>query len=126
MELSETIKSTSDYIEGMKKKLRHKYSKKLFQNAVDISVEINECVGKMTFCQNEFRRVIKRQSAAIKQGREEGYTTAVQESMLENAAVGYLLVKEALYAWIRLRVINLMNIKDLLEKCSPGIHWLRD
>ena len=64
------------------------------------------CRGKLEVCQRDFNRIIREQSRYIQEGRAIGADTMIQEQMLEDAAIGYMLVRDAIYS---LRTINNHN-----------------
>ena len=64
------------------------------------------CRGKLEVCQRDFNRIIREQSRYIQEGQTIGADTMIQEQMLADAAIGYMLVKDAIYS---LRTINNHN-----------------
>ena len=61
------------------------------------------CRGKLEVCKRDFERTIHQQSKAIREGEAIDADTSIQEQILFDAAVGYILVREAIFS---LRSIN--------------------
>lgn len=66
--------------------------------AAELQAALAKCRGKLEICKKDFNRVIKTQSRYIAEGRQIGADTTIQEQMLWDAAIGYMMVKEAIYA----------------------------
>lgn len=65
-----------------------------------------KCRGKLEVCQRDFDRIIKEQCRYIREGESIGADTLIQQQMLWDAAIGYMLVKDAIYS---LKTINTHN-----------------
>ena len=82
------------------------------------------CRGKLEICQRDFERIIRDQSKYIREGQSIGADTLIQEQMLWDAAIGYMMVKDAIYS---LRTINNHNslahayeMMDMATKQTSG------
>ena len=96
--------SVSDKLHNVKKKLdnikkNHRYRKSNKDRAVqaEITYEIAKCAGDLGACLKDFKYTIEEQSEFVRKGRAESYPTQVQEGQLRDAAIGYMLVKDALF-----------------------------
>lgn len=76
------------------------------KEAVDLQTANALCHGKLTTCQRDFERIIRDQSKYIREGQSIGADTLIQEQMLWDAAIGYMLVRDAIFS---LRTINNHN-----------------
>ena len=96
--------SGNDKLHAAKKKLEaikknHRYRKANKDRAVmaEITYEIAKCAGDLGACLKDFKYTIEEQSFAVRKGRAECYPTQIQEGQLRDAAIGYMLVKDALF-----------------------------
>ncbi|MCD7761427.1 MAG: hypothetical protein LUH16_06600 [Clostridiales bacterium] len=85
-------------VNAMVRKYRFWKKNRSRQEEADLQYSLMKCWGKMETCRNGFNRTIKQQSRAIAEGRREGMDTLVNEQNLWDAALGYLMVKDAIYA----------------------------
>lgn len=97
--------SAADKLNQVKKKMEaikkdHRYKKANKDRAIqaELTYEITKCAGDLGVCQKDFKYTIEEQSYFIRKGQAEGYDTSVQEMQLEDATIGYMLVKDALFA----------------------------
>lgn len=95
----------ADTINDVKKTLHDHMRKRKFKKAnldraerSELVSEMSKCNGKLNACKNSFRAAIKEQSAFIAEGRQNGYDTIPQEQILWDAAIGYMLVDDAMFA----------------------------
>lgn len=68
------------------------------QEAIDLQVSLAKCRGELELCLKDFDRTVVDQCRYIKEGLRLGADTAIQEQMLWDAAIGYMLVRESIYA----------------------------
>lgn len=118
-----SIQSIQNTIEDVQKKVKdlarnyrfHKANNDR-EKAADLQHAMAQCRGKLELCQLEFRRGIAEQAANIRKGQAAHFDTLIQERTLWDAAVGYMLVRDAIYA---LSTINsadsVSNAYDLLD-----------
>ena len=65
---------------------------------IDLLDDMSKCRGKLGVSRTKFLLCIQEQSKAIREGMKEGFDTHVQEKTLKEAAIGYLLVRDAIFA----------------------------
>lgn len=106
MVISDTLEDAKVYLQEIKKK--YKFARANFDRveAAELQASLAKCSGKLEICKKDFNRVIKNQSRNISEGMRVGADTILQEQMLWDAAIGYMLVRDALFA---LRTINSYN-----------------
>lgn len=98
MAVLDTLDEVKAYLEGVKKKYRFKKARMAQQDAAELQATLAKCRGKLEICRKDFNRTINTQSHNISKGIAEGADTAIQEQILWDAAIGYMLVKDAIFA----------------------------
>lgn len=98
MELLNTFDSARKALAELKLNQKFKRQNKERRQAVELLEAMGKCRGKLEMCKNSFERSIRKQSAAVREGRREGIDTQLQEQTLYDAALGYLLVRDAMFA----------------------------
>lgn len=66
--------------------------------AAELQAELAKCRGKLEICKKDFNRTIKNQAAGVAEGVALGADTTIQEQTLWDAAIGYMIVKDAIFA----------------------------
>lgn len=96
--ISEMLKDAKDSVKQLQK--NHKYKKANKERAAKAELQYNLglCRGKLESCKNQFDRTIRTQSKNIAEGRKKGIDTLIEEQILWDAAIGYLLVRDAIYS----------------------------
>lgn len=98
MSISDSLESAKSALSDFKRNMAFKKANKDRQAAVQLQSDLAKCRGKLEICEKEFSRTIRTQSANIRAGQREGMDTLLQEQILWDAAVGYMLVRDAVYA----------------------------
>ncbi len=98
MAIIDIIQETKSTLEDIKKKYRFRKARMAQKDAVELQVTLSKCRGKLEICKNDFNRAIKTQSRNINNGRKIGADTLIQEQILWDAAIGYMLVRDAVFA----------------------------
>ena len=98
MAISDILEDAKDYLEQLKKKYRFKKANLRREEQAELQASLAKCRGKLELCKNDFNRTIRTQSRNIADGMRIGADTLIQEQMLWDAAVGYMLVRDAIYA----------------------------
>ena len=98
MEINEMIGNVK---KTLKKILRNrKYKKELDEHNrnVDMLQSLMECSGELNQCKSSYFTAIRQQQRNIRNGKEEGFDTTAQRNLLKEAALGYLVVEEAMFS----------------------------
>lgn len=66
--------------------------------AAELQASLAKCRGKLEISKKDFARTIKTQSRNIAEGLQIGADTTIQEQTLWDAAIGYMMVKDAIYS----------------------------
>jgi hypothetical protein len=98
MAIIDTIQETKSTLEEIKRKYRFRKDRMAHKDAVELQVTLTKCRGKLEICKKDFNRAIKAQSRNINNGRQIGADTLIQEQILWDAALGYMLVRDAIFA----------------------------
>lgn len=103
MAISDTLEEARAFLREIKKNYQFAKANAVTTGKVELQVSLAKCSGKLETCQKDFNRVIRNQSKNITAGLRIGADTMIQEQMLWDAAIGYMLVCDAIFA---LRTIN--------------------
>lgn len=122
MSIMEAMDDAKRHLEEAKKKYRFKKANQAREEMAELTASLAKCSGKLEICKKDFNRTIRTQSRNISEGLRLGTDTMVQEQMLWDAAMGYLLVRDAMFA---LRTINsydsVAHAYDLLDAATKQI-----
>lgn len=113
-------------LESVKEKLKkiqrdRKFKKANLERAkqVDLQVALADCRGDLAVCQKDFKHTIQQQSESISEGIRTGKDTLLQEDMLYSAALGYMLVEDAIYSLKSINTTNsVAHAYDLLDEAT--------
>lgn len=98
MGLTNLLEDAKEAISELKKNRKFKAKNKERQQASDLLSALMKCRGRLETCKVEFNRVVKEQQRHIRKGRAEGMDVSIQEQTMWDAALGYLLVRDAIYS----------------------------
>lgn len=98
MAISDMIHDVKNTLSDIKKKYRFKKARMLQEEKVELQVTLSKCRGKLEICKKDFDRAINTQSRNINDGKKIGADTIIQEQILWDAAIGYMLVRDAIFA----------------------------
>lgn len=80
------------------------------------------CRGKLEVCQRDFSMIVREQSKNIREGQSIGADTQLQEQMLWDAAIGYMLVRDAIYSLKTIRTHNsLSHAYEMMDLASRHV-----
>lgn len=124
MSIQDSLKAAKAKLEVMMKDRRFKKANLKREEQIDLMTAQAACRGKLELCQRDFDRIIREQSRYIREGQAIGADTLIQEQMLWDAAIGYMMVRDAIYS---LRTINThtslahaYDMLDLVTKTTSG------
>lgn len=96
--ISEMLKEAKASVKQMQKNHKFKKANKERDAKSELQYNLGLCRGKLENCKNQFKRTIRTQSQNIAEGRRQGIDTLIEEQILWDAAIGYLLVRDAIYS----------------------------
>ena len=119
MALMDSLEAAKDSLNEFKRKRRFKKANKQREEAAQLQSDLTKCRGKLETCRAEFSRTVRTQAANIRKGQSEGMDTLLQEQILWDAAVGYLLVRDAIYSIQTLNNYDSVDhAYDMLEQAT--------
>ncbi len=122
MSVNDKINQVKDKLDKLKRDHRFKKANKERAIEAELTYDIVKCAGDLGACKKEFFYTIKDQSEFIRKGRAESYNTAIQETQLRDAAIGYMLVKDALFALQSITSYDsVTHAYDLLDAATKKI-----
>lgn len=98
MAILDTLDTAKTYLQEIQRNRRFQRENLNRQDAAELQAALAKCRGKMEVCKKDFERTIRSQSRNIEEGLKLGADTGLQEQMLWDATIGYMLVKDAIYA----------------------------
>lgn len=115
--LSQSLANAKESLEEFKRDRRFKKANQQRQQQIDLQVALSKCRGKLEVCQKDYKQIIKASCIAIQEGMNTGMDTLVQQQMLWDASLGYMLVRDAIYS---LRTVNtsdsISHAYDMLDE----------
>ena len=122
MELMNKIDKVKGKLNDLIRKYKFKKANKERKHQAELTLDMVNCAGDLGACKKEYEWIIRDQSRMILQGRRDGYDSHVQESQLLDAAVGYMLVNEALYVLQSVASYDgIVRAYDLLDAATKKI-----
>lgn len=85
-------------LDEVKRNRRYRKAMTKREKNAELQLAIGQCRGKLQVCQNDMSNIVRKQSISIRQGESSGQDVTIQEDMLWDAALGYLLLEDALFA----------------------------
>lgn len=82
----------------LSRKRKFKKANAARSEAAELQSELAKCRGKLEICKKDFQRTVKHQVAGISEGISIGADTSIQEQTLWDAAIGYMIVKDAIFS----------------------------
>lgn len=98
MAILDTLDEAKAYLAGVKKKYRFRKARLAQKEAVELQSTLAQCRGKLEICKKDFNRAVNVQSKNIGEGMRVGADTVIQEQILWDSAIGYMLVRDAIFA----------------------------
>ncbi len=98
MDIINKLEDVKSYLGELKRKYRFKKARMTREDAVELQTTLAKCRGKLEICKKDLNRSINNQSRNICEGLELGTDTIIQEQILWDAAIGYMLVRDAIFA----------------------------
>ncbi len=98
MAISNFYENAKDALDELKRSREFKKANKEREKSKELLAALMKCRGRLETSKTDFNRVIKTQSRNIKKGRAEGMDVLLEEQILWDAAIGYMLVRDAIYS----------------------------
>ena len=98
MSVSTMLDDAKNSLADLKRKYKFKKANDSRKEAAELQSSMAKCRGQLEICTKEFKRTITTQCRNIAEGKKQHADTLIQEQILWDAAIGYMLVKHAIYA----------------------------
>lgn len=106
MPLADKLNGVKDNLNKLKKDRRYKKANLKREEVVELQTALAKCNGQLNLCIKDFEWTIRNQAKNIQEGNRSHADVAIQEQILWDAAIGYMLVKDAMYS---LKTVNSSN-----------------
>ena len=98
MAITDKLEDAKNSISEMMRKHDFKKANNDRKEKAELQSSLAKCRGKLEICKKDFDRVIRTQARNVREGQKEGIDTLIQEQMLWDAAIGYMLVRDAIFS----------------------------
>ena len=98
MSINDSLNQVKKELDKMKRDRRFKKANMESKARADLLIEIANCNGILNRCMLDFSNIVSEQSRIIRKAADEGYDTTSQEQILWDAAIGYMLVRDCMFA----------------------------
>lgn len=98
MAVMDSLEKAQTMVKDLKKKIRYSKENRNREAAANLQFELMKCRGQLEVCRKDYQRTIRNQSESIQKGIVEHHDTLVQEQILWDSAIGYMLVQDAIFA----------------------------
>lgn len=98
MGITEKLNEVKAQLKEIKHKNMFKKANAKREAMIELQTALAKCRGQLEVCLKDFNHVIKTQSRNIQEGLAAHADVAIQEQLLWDAAIGYMLVKDAIYS----------------------------
>ena len=95
--LSDLLADAQEKLDKIRRDRRFKKARLNMDDIVALRSALVTCSGQLAICKNDFELTIRDQARNIREGESIGADTSIQGEILENSAIGYMLVKDAIY-----------------------------
>ena len=122
MSVKEKLNDIKKKLAAMKKKSDYKKANKERAKQAQLTVDLANCAGDLGICKKEYEWSVRDLSRLIQQGIMNGNNVEFQKEQLIDAAVGYILVDEAMYVLQSVGTYDsLTRAYDLLDAATMSI-----
>ena len=98
MDIVSMLDAQKKRLKELQKRNRIRQYNKDTEKRAQFLFEVGEIRGDLRVCGDQFKIAIHEQAKSVRDGIANGFDTLVQQQALKEAAVGYLLVRDALFA----------------------------
>ncbi len=98
MAISDILNEAKDSVKELLRREKFNRANMERKKAAELQSALAKCRGQLEICRKDLERTVRAQSRHIREGEKEGMDTAVQEQLLWDGAIGYMLVKDAIFS----------------------------
>lgn len=96
--ITNTFENARNALAAYKRKRSFKKANNARAEAAELQASLATCRGKLEICKKDFNRTIRTEVKHIAEGTSIGADTSIQEQTLWDAAIGYMMVKDAIFS----------------------------
>lgn len=96
--ISNKIEDAKKALDELKRNRKFKKANASRAEAAELQASLAQCRGKLEVCKKDFNRTIRMEARNIAEGLAIGADTTIQEQTLWDAAIGYMMVQDAIYS----------------------------
>ena len=96
--ITSKLENAKSALEALKRKRSFKKANDARAEAAELQNALVTCRGKLEVCKKDFNRTIRTEARSIAEGVAMGADTTIQEQTMWDAALGYLMVRDAIYS----------------------------
>jgi len=96
--ITNKLEDAKSALNELNRKRRFKKANNARTEAAELQSSLATCRGKLEVCKKDFNRTIRTEARNISDGLSIGADTTIQEQTLWDAAIGYMMVKDAIYS----------------------------
>ena len=122
MSISDTLDDVKASVKELMRKHRFKKANMERKEAAELQNALGKCRGQLELCRKDFARSIRTQSKNIAEGQRTGMETIIHEQMMWDAAIGYMLVNDAIFALKSISTYDsIAHAYEMLEAATKQI-----
>jgi hypothetical protein len=107
--ITNKIEEAKKAIEELKRNRKFKKANLARAEAAELQNQLAVCRGKLEICKNDFNRTIRHEAKSIAEGVQMGADTVIQEQTMWDAAIGYMMVRDAIYSLKTISTFDSVN-----------------
>lgn len=107
--ITDKIEAAKKALEELKRNRKFKKANAARAEAADLQNQLAVCRGKLEICKNDFNRTIRHEAKSIAEGVQMGADTVIQEQTMWDAAIGYMMVRDAIYSLKTISTFDSVN-----------------
>lgn len=96
--ITRKLEDAKSALNELKRKRKFKKANAAREENAELQAALAACRGKLEICKKDFNRTIRLESRNIREGASLGADTTIQEQTLWDAAIGYMMVKDAIFS----------------------------
>lgn len=122
MSITDTLDDVKASVKELMRKHRFKKANMERKEAAELQSSLAKCRGKLELCRKDFARSVRTQSKNIAEGQRAGMETIIHEQMMWDAAIGYMLINDAIFALKSISTYDsIAHAYEMLETATKQI-----
>ena len=122
MSITDTLDDVKASVKELMRKHRFKKANMERKEVAELQSSLAKCRGKLEMCRKDCARSIRTQSKNIAEGQRTGMETIIHEQMMWDAAIGYMLINDAIFALKSISTYDsIAHAYEMLETATKQI-----